>query len=137
MLVVSFLLHAASLFIFQATVPRSEGSRERSAVIYYLLPESPEAVRIAPMLAASDPALFSSAKISARGMEASEDADVASFEGESCSRSLPAPAVSPPDPGAPVAAGGFRSQPSPHLPAVATTVRFGDAEGRMDPAARR
>ena len=66
MLVVSFLLHAASLFIFQATFPRSEGSRERSAMIYYLLPGSPEAVRIAPMLAASDPALFSSAKIFGR-----------------------------------------------------------------------
>ncbi|MGA7392456.1 MAG: hypothetical protein WBL40_18735 [Terrimicrobiaceae bacterium] len=137
MLVVSFLLHAASLFIFQATVPRSEGSRERSAMIYYLLPGSPEAVRIAPMLAASDPALFSSAKIF--GHEAwklPKTPYVASFEKESPALApLPAPPLSqflPPDPGgAPVAAAAFDPKPSPHLPAVATTVRFGGTlEGR-------
>ncbi len=90
MLVVSFLLHAASLFIFQATFPRSEGSRERSAMIYYLLPESPEAVRIAPMLAASDPALFSSAKIFGReARKLPKTPYVASFDKESPgSRSL-------------------------------------------------
>ena len=34
MLVLSFLLHAACMFIFHATFPRSEGSRERSATVY-------------------------------------------------------------------------------------------------------
>ena len=63
MLVLSFFLHAACMFIFHATFPRSEGSRERSVAVYHLLPGSPEAAKVAPMLAASDPALFSSTKI--------------------------------------------------------------------------
>lgn len=137
MLVASFLLHAASLFVFQATVPRSEGSRERSAVIYYLLPESPEAVRIAPVLAASDPALFSSAKIFGReAWQLPKTPYVASFDKESPALApLPAPPLRqflPPDPGvAPVAAAAFVPKPSPHLPAAPTAVRFGGAlEGR-------
>ena len=137
MLVVSFLLHAASLFIFQSTFPRSEGSRERSAMIYYLLPESPEAVRIAPMLAASDPALFSSAKIFGHETwKLPKTPYVASFDKESPALApLPAPPLSqflPPDPGgAPVAVAAFVPKPSAHLPAVPTAVRFGGAlEGR-------
>ena len=137
MLVVSFLLHAASLFIFQSTFPRSEGSRERSAMIYYLLPGSPEAVRIAPMLAASDPALFSSAKIFGHETwKLPKTPYVASFDKESPALApLPAPPLSqflPPDPGgAPVAVAAFVPKPSAHLPAVPTAVRFGGAlEGR-------
>jgi hypothetical protein len=137
MLILSFLLHAASLFVFQATFPRSEGSRERSAMIYYVLPGSPEAVRIAPMLAASDPALFSSAKTFGReAWKLPKTTYIASFDKESPALApLPAPPLSeflPPEPGpAPVAATAFVPKPSPHLPAAPTAVRFGGAlEGR-------
>ena len=87
MLVLSFLLHAACLFIFQATLPRSESSREHSAVAYALLPNSPEAAKIGPMLAASDPALFSTTKIiGQKAWKLPETAYVASFDEE-----VPAP----------------------------------------------
>jgi outer membrane biosynthesis protein TonB len=137
MLFVSFLLHAASLFIFQATFPSSQGSRERSAVVYHLLPGSPDEVRIAPMLAASDPALFSPAKIFGReAWRVPKTVYSASFEKEIPALApLPAPPASqflPPVPGtAPVAAATFVSKPSPRHPAVPTAVRFGgDLKGR-------
>ena len=57
------LLHAASMFLFHATFPRSNGSPERSVSVTYVLPGSPEAAKLAPILAASDPALFSSAQV--------------------------------------------------------------------------
>lgn len=137
MLLVSFLLHAASLFIFQATFPRSEGSRERFAVAYHLLPGSPDEARIAPMLAASDPALFSSAKIFGRdAWKLPKTPYTASFdEGIPGLAPLPAPPLSqflPPEPGtAPIAAAAFVPKPSLRYPAVPTAVRFaGDLEGR-------
>jgi hypothetical protein len=137
MLFVSFLLHAASLFIFQATFPRSEGTRERSAVLYHLLPGSPEEAKIAPMLAASDPALFSSAKVFGHNVwKLPKTSYAASFDEETPALApLPAPPLSqflPPDPGTlPVAAAAFVPKPSQHHPAVPTAVRFGgDLEGR-------
>ncbi len=134
MLVLSFFLHAACIFIFQATFPRSEGSRERSATVYALLPGSPEAAKIAPMLAASDPALFSSTKIFGRNVwKLPETAYVSSFDEETpVLAPLPAPPPSqflPPASGtAPVAAAAFVPKPAPpREPPVPTAVRFGGA----------
>jgi hypothetical protein len=138
MLVLSFFLHAACMFIFHATFPSSQGSRERSVAVYNLLPDSPEGARIGPMLAASDPALFSSTKVFGRNVwKLPQTAYVASFDEEVPSlATLPAPLPSqflPPDSGTtPVSAGAVlaRTSPSPE-PAVPTAVRFGGSlEGR-------
>jgi hypothetical protein len=134
MLVLSFFLHAACMFIFHATFPRSEGSRERSAAVYSLLPGSAEAAKIAPMLAASDPALFSSTKIFERNVwKVPETAYVARFDEEVPALApLPAPPPSqflPPASGAaPVAVAAFVAKPPPpREPPVPTAVRFGGA----------
>lgn len=58
-LVGSFILHASGVLIFQVFYPRSAAPAFRSAQVYFLRPGSPEAAALAPMLAASDPALFS------------------------------------------------------------------------------
>lgn len=137
MLVLSFLLHAACVLIFQATFPRSQGSRERSATVYALLPGSLEAARIAPVLAASDPALFSSTKIFGHDVwKLPETAYVSSFDEETPMLApLPAPPASqflPPASGtAPVAATASVSKPAPpREPPVPTAVRFGGALAR-------
>lgn len=83
MLVLSFLLHAACVLIFQVTYPRANGGRERSAQVYFLRPGSAEAARIAPMLEASDPALFSPGQPFGRDVwKVPETAYVASFDWE-------------------------------------------------------
>jgi len=132
MLVLSFLLHAACMFIFHATFPRSIGSPERSAAVNYVLPGSPEAEKLAPMLAASDPALFSSAQIFGRDVwNLPETAYVASFDEEIPALApLPAPPPSqflPPYSGtAPVTVAAFVPKAPPiREPALPTTVRFG------------
>ena len=134
MLVLSFFLHAACLFIFQATFPRSEGSRERSATVYGLLQGSPEAAKIAPMLAASDPALFSSTKIFGREVwKLPQTTYISSFDEEIPALApLPAPPPSqflPPASGtAPVSVAGFvPKQAPPREPPVPTALRFGGA----------
>lgn len=82
-LVVSFLLHVAGIAIFQVSYPRSNAGGERSAEVYFLRTGSPEAARLAPMLAASDPALFSPGIISARdAWEVPETVYVANFDAE-------------------------------------------------------
>lgn len=82
-LVISFLLHVAGIAIFQVSYPRSHASAERSAEVYFLRAGSPEAARLAPMLAASDPALFSPGIISARdAWEVPETEYVANFDAE-------------------------------------------------------
>ena len=47
MLVLSFGLHAVSMFLFHTTFARSNGSAERVATITYILPGSPEAAKLA------------------------------------------------------------------------------------------
>jgi len=59
LLLLSFVLHASCVVIFQIYYPRSQTPPFRSAQVYFLRPGSPEAKALAPMLAASDPALFS------------------------------------------------------------------------------
>jgi hypothetical protein len=134
MLVLSFFLHGACLFIFQASFPRSEGSRERTATVYHPLPGSQEAAKLAPMLAASDPALFSSPKIFGQRVgEFPKTAYVASFDKETPTLApLPTPSPShflPPERGtAPVAVAALTPKASPQRnPATPTSVRFGGA----------
>jgi hypothetical protein len=66
MLVISAGLHVAGVLLFQQAPIRTTARVERGARVYYLAPGSEEAARLAPLLAASDPTLFSPAKPSAR-----------------------------------------------------------------------
>lgn len=59
MIVLSLILHTACVLVFQVAYPRPHRSPQRSAEVLFLQPGSPMAERIAPLLAASDPALFS------------------------------------------------------------------------------
>jgi hypothetical protein len=105
MLVLSFVLHAACAAVFQVAYPRSQASPERSAEVYFLQPGTPEAVQMAPLLAASDPALFSPGQLFGRDVwKLPETVYVASFDSEK-------PALSP----LPATASG------PVLPAVLST----------------
>lgn len=137
MLVLSFFLHAACMFIFRATFARTEGSRERSVVVYHLLRGSPEATKIAPMLAASDPALFSSTQVFGRNVwNLPEAAYVASFDEEAAALApLPAPPPAlfllPESGTAPIDAAAFVPKPLKREPALTTAVQFsGDLEKR-------
>jgi hypothetical protein len=66
MLVISAGLHVAGILVFQQTHPRAKTHSERGAKAYFLAPGSAEAAKLAPLLAASDPSLFSPAHPSAR-----------------------------------------------------------------------
>ncbi|MET0224095.1 MAG: hypothetical protein ABW346_06930 [Terrimicrobium sp.] len=131
MLALSFALHAASIFLFHASFPRSNGSTERAGSITYILPDSPEAAKLAPILAGSDPALFSSADVGPNVWNLPKTAYVASFDEETPElKPLPPPGPSeflPPDPGtAPITVATVvpKATPVPQ-PAPATTVEFG------------
>jgi outer membrane biosynthesis protein TonB len=133
MLVLSFLLHAGSLFLFHATFPRSGGSPEQSAAVNYILPDSPEAAKLAPMLAASDPALFSSQVFGPNVWNLPKTTYVASFDQEATAlKPLPAPPPSqflPPYAGtSPVTVAAVVPKP-PQLrePALPTILRFSGA----------
>lgn len=83
MLVLSFVLHAACVVVFQVAYPRSGASPERSAEVFFLRPGSPEAVQMAPLLTASDPALFSPGQLFGRDVwKLPETVYVASFDAE-------------------------------------------------------
>ena len=131
MLVLSFALHAASMFLFHTTFPRSNGSAERIASVTYILPGSPEASKLAPILAASDPALFSSADVGPNVWNLPKTSYVASFDEETPElKPLPRPGPSeflPPDPGtAPVTVATIVPKASPvSQPAPPTTLQFG------------
>lgn len=66
-IVLALVLHIAGFMVFRVAYPRSHGSPERSAEVYFLQPGSQAAIRLAPILAASDPALFSPGELSERG----------------------------------------------------------------------
>jgi hypothetical protein len=134
MLVLSFLLHVGSLFFFHATFPRSDGSPERAALVNYILPGSPEEAKLAPILAASDPALFSSAQVFGPDVwNLPESAYTASFDEEvPALKPLPSPPPSqflPPDAGtAPVTVAAIVPRAAPlRQPAPPTVVQFGGA----------
>ena len=130
MLVLSFALHAASMFLFHTSFPRSNGSAERIASVTYILPGSPEASKLAPILAASDPALFSSADVGPNVWNLPNTSYVASFDEETPElKPLPRPGPSeflPPDPGtAPVTVATIVPKASPvSQPAPPTTLEF-------------
>jgi len=136
MLLLSFVLHAACVVVFQVDYPRSRASPERSAEVFFLRPGSPEAVLMAPLLAASDPALLSPGQVFGRDVwKLSETVYVASFDSEKPALStLPAavsglvlPAVTSTGPVSRTPRGN-RSAPEPGLP---TALRLGgDLAGR-------
>jgi outer membrane biosynthesis protein TonB len=134
MLILSFLLHVGSLFLFHATIPRSDGSPERDASVNYILPGSPEAAKLAPILAASDPALFSPAQVFGPDVwNLPETTYVASFDEETPAlKPLPSPPPTqflPPVAGtAPVTVATIAPKASSvRQPAPPTTVRFSGA----------
>lgn len=131
MLVVSFLLHAASAVVFQVTYPRPRPSPEHPARVFFLRPGSPDAVQVEPVLAAEDPALFSPAAVSGRGVWKVDGTEyVASFDAmtTALSPAPPAPGTSlppvSPNPG-PVTARLAVRPPGPVVPGLPTTVRLG------------
>ena len=69
-LVAAVLLHCAAYLLFRVSYPPLSPSRISDATLYVLLPGSPEARRLAPFLAAEDPALFAPEKIHDREMPA-------------------------------------------------------------------
>jgi hypothetical protein len=94
MLVISAGLHVAGLAVFQINHSRAQGHTERGARAYFLAPGSAEAARLAPLLAAADPALFSPAHPSTRDVwKLPETTYVASFD-----TSQPALLTAPPAP---------------------------------------
>jgi hypothetical protein len=57
-LIVALLLHSAAWLVFRISYPPPEPIRFSDATLYVLLPGSAEEKRLAPFLAAADPALF-------------------------------------------------------------------------------
>lgn len=57
-LLIALLLHGGTFLLFRVVWPPAVPVRVSDAGIYLLIPGSPEAERLAPFLAASDPALF-------------------------------------------------------------------------------
>jgi len=81
MIVLAILVHLGSLVIFQVSYPRARPNREQSAQVVFLRPGSPEALRIMPLLEASDPALFSPGRAIGREMWKIPETDyIASFD---------------------------------------------------------
>ncbi len=66
MLVLSFLIHAACALVFSVKYPHSTGRTVKNAEVFFLKPGSPEAAQLAPLLEASDPALFSPGQVFGR-----------------------------------------------------------------------
>lgn len=123
MLLLSFALHAACVFVFQVAYPRSHASRERPAQVYFLAPGSPVAARIEPLLAAEDPALFSPGQTFGRdAWKLPETSYVASFDSEAPSLAPLPPETATVQPAAagPVTSGApernAAKKPGPGLP---------------------
>lgn len=138
MIVLSLILHTACVLVFQVAYPRPHRSPQRSAEVLFLQPGSPMAERIAPLLAASDPALFSPGHVPGGDVAKLPDtAYVPSFDSER-------PALNrlddpPPQPELPaLAAEGpvsvpltIPNPPKMRAPGLPTTVRFdGDLANR-------
>jgi len=56
--IAALVLHAAAYALLRINYPRPEPARISDATLYVLPPDSPAAARLAPFLAAADPALF-------------------------------------------------------------------------------
>lgn len=74
-------LHFASFFLFQISYPAVQARPLRTAEAYFLSPQSPAAAKLAPLIGASDPALFSPSQSSGRpNWDLSEAGYTASFD---------------------------------------------------------
>lgn len=74
-------LHFASFFFFQIAYPHEHSGTIWSAEVFFLPLQSPEAAKLAPVIGASDPALFSPSRPSKRdGWELPETGYTASFD---------------------------------------------------------
>jgi hypothetical protein len=132
MLIVSAGLHVAGVAAFQVVRPRAHTAPERSAQVYFLPPSSAEAARLAPLLAASDPALFSPAHAAGRGAWSLPETTYApSFDtSPPALLAAPAPAGPPALPAVsssrPVSENSSFVRPqAPPQPGLPTTVTFG------------
>lgn len=134
LLLFSFVLHALGVVIFQIYYPRSSAAPFRSAQVYFLRPSSPEAKALAPMLAASDPALFSSTKPFGPSAMSFPGSDyLPDFEGEAPAlQALPTELKRPAQGILPLLQRGASSAPSgTPLPGLPTMVKLrGGLEGR-------
>lgn len=132
MLVLSAGLHVAGLAVFQISHTRATGRTEHEARAYFLAPGSAEAARLAPLLAAADPALFSPAHASTRDVwKLPETTYVASFD-TAQSGLLTAPPTAPEIQQPPVSSTGpvsrefsAASRRREMAPGVSTAVTFG------------
>lgn len=134
MIVLSVALHAACVVVFQVAYPRPHRSPQRSAEVFFLVPGSPIAKRIAPLLAASDPALFSPGHVP--GGEAGklpETAYIPSFDSERPTLTrlddpAPPPALPPLASSGPVSVPlTVPNPPKSRAPGLPTAVRFDGA----------
>jgi len=134
LLLFSFVLHALGVVIFQIYYPRSSAAPFRSAQVYFLRPGSPEAQALAPMLAASDPALFSSTKpFGPSAMSVPGSDYLPDFEGEAPAlQALPAGLEKPGQEMIPLLQRETSGSPSgTPLPGLRTVVKLrGGLEGR-------
>ncbi len=62
-LIVAVLLHGCAYLLFRVSYPPPSSPRISDATLYVLLPDSPQARKLAPFLAAKDPALFAPEKM--------------------------------------------------------------------------
>ncbi len=129
----ALVLHAAGYFLFRAAYPDPTRVEPVNAKIYLLSPDSEAARRLAPMIAAADPALFAADRLATRPLADPAIPDYQpSFENATPPlAALPDPDVSllPPLPrdDGPVVVNDGRAAPKP-LPAPArnTQVTFAD-----------
>ncbi len=66
MIIVSLGLHVAGMVVFQIAPSNARPVTRKSAEVYFLSPGSPAALRLAPVLAGSDPALYSPGRLYGR-----------------------------------------------------------------------
>jgi hypothetical protein len=67
-LLAAVLLHGGAYLLFRVTYPPLSPTRISDATLYVLLPNSPQAQRLEPFLAAADPALFAPERMHGREM---------------------------------------------------------------------
>lgn len=130
LLLLSFVLHASCVLIFQIYYPRSQAPALRSAQVYFLQPGSPEAKALEPLLQAADPALFSPAEPFGPNMVRLPGSEyIPSFaDQETALAPLPVEMGTTHSVPPPLRMDGALAAPAaPALPGLPTTVRLGGA----------
>lgn len=138
-IVVALTFHTAGYLVFRASSPEPVGIEPSSATLFFLPPGSEAAIRLAPILAGADPALFATDRLATRPFPDPTVPDYhPSFENATPPlAALPEPIVAllPPLPrdDGPVVVNDGRASPRPlPPPARATQVTFsGDLAGRL------